>query len=112
MDKICQNCEYFKEAQIVGLGICRRYPQAITKEPNDFCGEFYAGQPSEAILSTAVSAPGWFSADTLMVLRKNHIKTIADIIDCGRPLTCGPIPLNRKAIEDIAITLKKHGISW
>lgn len=36
---ICLNCKYFIGDNAV-LGSCKRYPQAINKHTNDWCGEY------------------------------------------------------------------------
>mgnify|MGYP003332872140 FL=1 len=33
----CGNCEYFRDAQV--LGACRRYPTPQNKHQSDWCGE-------------------------------------------------------------------------
>jgi hypothetical protein len=44
--KICENCKFIicldkrSEGARSGLYVCRRFPQRVEKEYNDWCGEF------------------------------------------------------------------------
>jgi len=37
----CDKCLYLREGKVAsGYGVCRRFPQKVTKRSNDWCGEF------------------------------------------------------------------------
>ena len=38
--RVCGNCKYFDGIVSMNWGKCKRYPQSIEKNKNDWCGEF------------------------------------------------------------------------
>ncbi len=112
----CLNCEHFSSTGTLGGdGICKRYPQDVDKNSCDTCGEFAPCSQalSDEILETSVFAPGWFSAHTTGVLRRNKIKVVADLLDLGRTSMRTPEgSLEREAIRDVAKKLSEFGVKW
>jgi hypothetical protein len=67
------------------------------------------------LLETSVFAPkdDWFSSNTLAALRRNKIRTIADLVDLGRAgIRTEQGGLDRNAIKEISQKLFAHGIDW
>jgi hypothetical protein len=51
MKERCENCKYWKPVDILPTttGECRRYPTYITRDYNDYCGEFTPKIKSELL---------------------------------------------------------------
>lgn len=43
----CKNCKFFVESD--RMGVCHRFPEAINKHMNNWCGEFLATQATKVV---------------------------------------------------------------
>lgn len=105
--RTCATCACYAKS------ICRRYPQPVQKEPEDWCFEHRWVLPSEEILGTDIELLPVCYATTRRLCKACGLKTVRDILAVGRSgiLNNKGLP-DPKAIQDLTTVFETLEVHW